>query len=253
MKKIKPIRIKEAEVSYKPFFQEMYAVAYVITGNERQAEEALIGSIMDFPYPNEDDYKNVYSNVRDRALKLASPENGEYFAHSGASGEDDGPVTEYLLSLPETQLRCALLRYAIALPVHEISDITGEKASKIKEILSECERRSSKSARGGSGVVRMLKKSAWDCVISACYAPDFSALFRAVEARSNGSEQQSVYARSIKGILSWMFTLTFLIIAALIIWMGVVLVDYYRETYIQPQQHEIQTQTGCTEDLQCPF
>lgn len=253
MKKNREIKIKESEASYKPFYQDMYAVAYVITGNERQAEEALIHAVCAFPYPDEDEFKEVFSVVREESLKIALPEKGEYFSHSGNAGDERNAITEHMLSLPENQMRIALLRYGIKLPVQKIAAVTGEKASDIKRVLIQLEGSCQRKVKNAQTAVKMLNAAAWECIQSACYAPDFNALFRAIEKRTEKNKGENVYARSLKGLVSWAVTLAFLLAAAIIIWLSIVLLDYYRETYIVPKNNEISTRTTFAEDSECPF
>lgn len=253
MKKARYININLSLAAYKPYYQEMYAVAYVVTGNERQAEEALMNVICAFPYPGEDDYKTLFMKVREEAAKLAEPEKGEYFTHSQGAEESGGALCEYLASMPENQMRCVLLRYAISLSPREISSVTGEKLSEIKAVLEKTERRAVKIEGREKSGIRLLRACSRALVKSACYAPDVNALFRAVEARANREETESFYAKSLRGVFAWGFTLAFLILSAIIIWLGAIMIRYYRDAYIAPSAPPVKSETADSEETQCPF
>ncbi len=229
MKKNVDVDIRFIESAYRDKFKSLFASAYLITANPRAAESVIMRAILSNPTPDEKDFDEIYSLVKDMAMKCASVEDSALFAFTGDMTNIKSPITEWIMTLDEKKARVLVLRYALELSVKEICQITGEKSERVKAILERGRARASGEGKMQKASVSCLKAACREALESACFPPDFSAVLRSIEKIIEDKNASSVHSFSVKPILSYLLTGVLIVVIAVIVWMTVVLIDYFRE------------------------
>lgn len=228
MKKNKEISIHLLDLSYKNIFRSLFQTAYMITGNERKAEGVLMKVMSNYPAPETKDQGEIFEIVKEESLRLASPEDSSLFSFSGELAPSTSPITEWLFTLDEKKARVIVLRYAIDLSLKEIASVTGESVERIKGILEKGKLRSFQETRSQKAAVPALKKAAVSLMNSSCFPPDYSCLIRSIEKITEEKTAGGTRSFSVKPVISWLITGIMMLFITLIVWMSVVLIDYFR-------------------------
>ena len=228
MKKNIDVNIRYIENAYKEKFKSLFACAYMITANERAAESVIMKVILSNPVPEDKDFDEIYSLVKEMAIKAAKSEDSALFSFSGDMSGVKSPLAEWILTIDEKKARVLALRYALDLSIKEISHITNEKTERIKAILEKGKVRASSDGRGQKSSMTSLKAACREVLLSACFPPDFSAILRSIERIIEDKNASSERSFSVKPILSYLVTAVLMAIICAIVWMTVVLVDYFR-------------------------
>lgn len=229
MKKNKNVSIRFIESAYRQNFKSLFSAAYLITGNERKAESIMMKVMLSYPMPEDKDFDDISDRIKELSIKEASPEDSALFSFSGDMTSVSLPLSEWILTLDEKKARTLVLRYALDLSVKEISSITMDKPEKIRAILERGKVRAFNQAKSQKSAVSLLKAAASEVSGTACFPPDFSAILRSVERiieDKNAHEQRSF---SVKPVISWLVTGILMLMITAIIWMSVVLIDYFRD------------------------
>jgi len=240
-------------MAHKPFYQGLYSVAYVISGNERKSNEIILGVMLSNPYPDATDAKILYESVKDAAVHSSKPEDGEYFSFSGAVSETLTPLSEALLSFSDEENRIFLMRFALNLSIRDISSVTGKKSAQISETLIQYTNYAVSFVKTDKAASGALRRAAYEMMDMVSIAPDYNALIRSAEVLTEKSKTPAQYKRKIKSLLSMIFALLFLTAAAVIIWLTVLFADHYRSEYVKPRETETESVTLYAEDSTCPF
>ena len=121
-----------------------------------------------------------------------------------------------------------VLRYALDLSVKEIAHLTGDRPDKVKATLEIGKQRAIKGSKSPKGALNALHIACREVLETACYPPDFSAVMRSIERIIEDKNVRNERSFSVKPMLSWLITGILMVFTALIIWMTVVLIDYFR-------------------------
>lgn len=229
MKKNKTISIRLIESAYKDKFKSLFTFAYLITGNERTAESILLKAILQNPMPEERDFEDIFSSVKDMAMKAANPDDSALFGFSGDMSIVTLPLSEWMLTLDEKRVRILVLRYWLDLSVKEICQVTGERAEKVRSVLDRGKARARNDQKGQKSSLAALKAACKEVGATACFPPDFSAVIRSIERIIEDQNAEAQRSFSVKPVLSWLVTGVLMLFIAVIIWMSVVLIDYFRK------------------------
>lgn len=229
MKKNANISIRFIESAYRQRFRALFSSSYLITGNERKSESILMKVMLSNPMPEEKDFDEIEDRIRELSLKEASPEDSALFSFSGDMTGVSLPLSEWILTLDEKKARTLVLKYALDLSVKEISALTGDKPEKVRAILERGKVRAYNQARGQKGALTLLKNASREVASTACFPPDFSAILRSVERIIEDKSSQQQRSFSVKPVISWLVTGILMLLITAIIWMSVVLIDYFRE------------------------
>ena len=229
MKKSIDFNIRLIESAYKENFKVLFACAYLITANERAAESVLMKVILSNPVPEEKDFDDIFSLVKELSLKAALPEDSALFGFSGDMSNITNSLGEWMLTLDEKKARILVLRYALNLSVKEICLVTGEKGEKVKSLLERGKARAYNEGSGQKASILRLKSACRELAQSACFPPDFNAILHSVERIIEDQNASSIRSFSVKPIISYLVTGVLMLLIAAIVWMSVVLIDYFRE------------------------
>lgn len=229
MKKNNYVSIRFIESAYRQKFRYLFSCAYLITGNERKAESIIMKAIISNPMPEEKDFDDIIDMIKELSLKDASPDDSALFSFSGDMTGARLPLSEWILTLDEKKARTLVLRYALGLSAKEISHLTGDKIEKVRSILERGKARAYNQTKSQKNAVSLLKTAAEEVLATACFPPDFSAVLRSVERIMDDRNSQQQRSFSVKPVLSWLVTGLLMLLITVIIWMSVVLIDYYRE------------------------
>ena len=135
MKKNLSVSIHLIENAYKQKFSYLFNCAYLITGSERSAESILMNVICQHPMPEEGEFDEIFSLIKQLSIKSASHEDAALFAFSGDVTGVKLALSEWILTLDEKKARTLVLRYALGLSAKDISHLTGDGIEKVKAIL----------------------------------------------------------------------------------------------------------------------
>ena len=231
MKKTREISIHLIESAYRDIFRSLFSAAYMITGNERTAESVVMKIMLKYPAPDDKDYNELIECVKEDSLKAASAEDSSFFSFSGDLTNVSSPLTEWILTLDERKARVLVLKYALNLSIKEIASVTGESAERIKAVLDKGKVRSYQETKNAKTASSVLRKACMNALNFSCYPPDLSAVIRSIERIMEEKNAAASRSFSVKPVLSWLITGVLMIFIAVIIWMSVVLLDYFREPY----------------------
>ena len=229
MKKNKSVNIRLIESAYRDKFKSLFTCAYLINGNERAAESVIMKVILSNPVPDDKNNDEIYSLIKDMAMKSSSAEYSALFEFSGDMSSIKSPLSEWIMTLDEKKARVLTLKYALGLSVKEICLITGENSEKVKAVLDKGRVRAYSEGKGQKLAVHHLKAACREVAESACFPPDFNAILRSVERIIEDKNASSDHVFSVKPILSYLVTGVLMAVIAAIVWMTVVLIDYFRE------------------------
>ncbi len=229
MKKNANVSIRFIESAYRQKFSFLFSCAYLITGNERKAESILMKVMLSNPMPEDKDFDDITERIKELSIKEASPDDSALFSFSGDMTGVTLPLSEWILTLDEKKARTLVLRYALDLSVKEISSLTGDKPEKVRAILERGKVRAYNQAKGQKGALSLLKAASREVAFTACFPPDFSAILRSVERIIEDKSSQQQRSFSVKPVISWLVTGILMLMITGIIWMSVVLIDYFRE------------------------
>lgn len=229
MKKRETVSIRFIETAYKTKFRYLFSCAYLITGNERKSESIIMKVILSHPMPEERDFDEIIALVKELSLKEASADDGSLFAFSGDMTSIGHPFSEWVFSLDEKKARTLVLRYALDLSVKEIASVTGDSAEKVKAILERGKVRAFSETKSQKSASSLLKTACREVLQCVCFPPDFGAILRSIERINEDKNTQQQRSFSVKPVLSWLSTGLLMFLITVIIWMSVVLMDYFRE------------------------
>ncbi len=229
MKKSMNVSIRFIESAYRQRFKSLFASAYLITGNERKAESIMMKVMLSNPMPEDKDFEEISDKIKEMSIKEASAEDSALFSFSGDMTSVTLPLSEWILTLDEKKARTLVLRYALDLSIKEISALTQDKPEKIKAILERGKVRAYNQAKSQKGAISLLKAAAREVSQTACFPPDFSAILRSVERIIEDKNAQQQRSFSVKPVISWLVTGILMLMIAAIIWLSVVLIDYFRD------------------------
>ena len=229
MKKNIDVNIRMIENAYRDRFKSLFACAYLITANERKAESVIMKVILSNPMPDDKDTDDIFALVKEMAMKASSVEDSALFAFSGDMSGVKSHLSEWIMTLDEKKARILTLKYALGLSVKEICLVTGENAEKVKAILEKGKVRAYNEGKGQKSAILYLKAACREVLNSACFPPDFSAILRSIERIIEDKHASSVHSFSVKPILSYLITGALMAVICAIVWMTVVLIDYFRE------------------------
>lgn len=229
MKKNEIVSIRLIESAYKQKFRYLFSCAYLITGNERKAESILMKVILSNPVPDEKDFEDIFEKTKELSLKETNLEDSALFSFMGDMSGVRLPLSEWILTLEEKKARTLVLRYALELSIKEIASITGDKPEKVKAVLERGKARAYNQAKGQKSALSLLKTASGEVALTACFPPDFSAILRSVERIMEDKSLSQQRSFSVKPVISWLVTSILMLLITLIIWMSVVLIDYFRE------------------------
>ena len=205
--------------SYKGIYREMHTLAAAVTGSERAAEETLMHVIL----------TTGKNPGRRRALektKLAALD----YAHAGDAGMYECFEDDAYLSEEDEEVRRVAFLHGCGLSAGETARALHLKPGRVRMQLKRAFARiksGDKRRTLAAMAAREMKESAG--------APDYDTFTRALENRLALSESEEGGNEAASHAVSGIISIIMLLIIGFLIWVSVILLDYYRQSNAQKQ------------------
>ena len=242
MKKSEPITVKRLSEIYRSSYRKLFFMAYAVAGNERGAERALIQTMLSAS-PGDAEREIIR-----RAMEVRSEggESVDFDCLIGGEDEND-PLSDALCLMSEEDRRLVMLRCGLRLSVRETAEAVGIAPGRVRRrlerVFSEL-RASARCAEPERALSRLCVKE----MQASELAPDFGTVLRAAENQLSASAEPVKRVRRVRGTVSWISAIAALILLGIMLWVCAILLDYFRQTYQEPESVQVGMITTITED-----
>ncbi len=214
--------LKRMTEEYREIYNELFYIAYAVTGNDRAAEEALISVMLD---PSS--VSDPRGRVTERALSIRSSAAAEqnFLCFLDSPTDTPNALADWLSGESDETRRCVMLKYGCSLSVSDIATATDMPSALVRRALLNARKSAERFSRGAEKALIALCARE---ISKNSFAPDFNSLLRAAEAHGEAFGKNAA-RKPVKSAASWILAAVMLIALGIVIWMSAVMLDYYRE------------------------
>ena len=232
MKNRQTLNAKALMSAYKNLYRELYALCFAITGSEISAREALMDTMIETGARF--NRAKAVSCARGRALKYEPVENMR-----NSFLEDDADI---FLQETAAARRAVVLVRGCGLTATQAAGRTGMKSGQVAQALERA--RAAMPGRSAEEKGRQLDRRCARELKEFDGAPDPTVFARALENRLAVQEEKSGILSGGRKLISNATAILMLLLIGFMIWVGAILMNYFRET----AQTSAQNQTTISEE-----
>ncbi len=216
--------------AYKGLYRELYAICFTVTGSERNSVQALLDVMLTLQTHAKRE------RVRDQAVKSAL----QYESNTTCNYAflDDVHGAPELANEDIQARRLAVMVYGCGVKTSVAAKLTGMKTAEAKNALNRLLR----LVRGKSESAR--EKAMEDICKRELkqfpYAPDLAVFSRSLEYRLQNEDGNNEIASGGRRLVSNIMALIMLLLIGFMLWTGVVLLNYFRDTAQNAAQTQVE-------------
>lgn len=224
---------------FRKHYKKLYTLCLAITGRGMDAEKALCALLAGgVKYASE---KQLRKAAAREALLIASC-NDDAGRFDCLRGTGDDAVSVRVEAEDELVRRAAFLYYACKLSPSRISRALKVKLPQAVGFIKNIKRAAEESLPGkGEETLRTMCKEEY---ARSAYAPDETAFLRIFEKYLSEIEEEGTVSHRGKKIFSGVVSVILLFIIAIMLWLGAVMLDYFRTATVNEKQTAMEEVNG---------
>ncbi len=232
MKAQNGVSLRRMTEEYKEIYNELFYIAYAVTGNDRAAEEALIRVMLD-PSAVNDPRGRVTKTAL--SVRAASAAEQNFYCFLDSPTDAPNALADWLSGESDETRRCVMLKYGCFLSVSDIAVATDMPAALVRRALANARKSAERFTRRPEKALASLCARE---ISKNSSAPDFNSILRAAEAHGEAFNKNEA-RKPVKSAVSWVIAAVMLIALGVIIWLSAVMLDYYRDKSNPPSPQTV--------------
>lgn len=216
---------------FRKHYKKLYTLCLAITGRGMDAEKALCALMAGGnKYASEKQLRKAAT--REAMLIASCNEDAGFFDCLRATGDD--AVSMRVEAEDELTRRAAFLYYACKLSPARIAQALKVKLPQAVNFLKNIKRAAEETLPGkGEDTLKAMCKEEY---ARSSYAPDEAGFLRIFEKYLSEMETEGTVSHKGKKIFSGVVSVILLVIIAIMLWVGAVMLDYFRTATVNEKQ-----------------